>query len=90
MPAAISVPSCGWKAQIRRRDRIASLYVFIGQKEVWGKGFGTEAIVALLDYAFARLDLHQVELWGLEGNERAFRAYEALRQALADLEEGAR
>lgn len=61
--------------QIRRRDRIASLYVFIGEKALWGNGFGSDAITALLAYAFERLDLHQVELWGLEGNDRAFGAY---------------
>jgi RimJ/RimL family protein N-acetyltransferase len=60
---------------IRRRDRICSLYVFIGERDAWGKGLGTEAIDALLAHVFARLDLHQVELWSLAENERALRAY---------------
>ena len=62
--------------QLRRRDRIASLYLYIGEKALWGNGFGPDAISALLGYAFDRLDLHQVELWGLDGNVRAMRAYE--------------
>lgn len=61
--------------QLSTRDHRASLYVFIGEPEEWGKGYGTDAIVALVRYAFDRLDLHLVTAWGLEGNERAFRCY---------------
>lgn len=61
--------------QLRTRDHRAALYVFIGETDEWGKGYGTDAIIALLQYAFARLDLHLVSLWGLEGNERAFACY---------------
>jgi RimJ/RimL family protein N-acetyltransferase len=61
--------------QFRRRDRICSLYVFVGDRTVEGKGYGREAIVTLLDHAFDRLDLHQVELWALAPNTRAITAY---------------
>ena len=60
----------------RRRDRICSLYVFIGDREYWGKGYGVEAISTLLSYAFDHFDLHRVELWCLASNERAIRAYQ--------------
>lgn len=60
---------------LRRRDRICALYVFIGDRASWGKGLGTDAINALLAHAFERFDLHQVELWSLADNERAIRAY---------------
>ena len=40
--------------------RIASLGIMIGDKESWGKGYGTEAIRLVLDYAFNRLNLHKV------------------------------
>lgn len=62
--------------QFRRRDRICSLYVFVGERDAWDRGYGTDAITALLGYAFDRLDLHQVELWSLAENHRAIRAYE--------------
>jgi [ribosomal protein S5]-alanine N-acetyltransferase len=62
--------------QFRRRDRIAALYILIGERDVWGRGYGTDAIIALLAWAFDRHDLHQVELWSLADNERALRAYE--------------
>ena len=60
---------------IRRRDRICALYVFIGDRTAWGKGLGTDAVDTMLAHAFARFDLHQVELWSLAENERALRAY---------------
>ena len=47
---------------LRRRDRICALYIFIGDREVWGKGLGTDAIDTLLAHVFRRFDLHQVEL----------------------------
>jgi [ribosomal protein S5]-alanine N-acetyltransferase len=61
--------------QFRRRDRICSLYVFIGDRSTWGMGYGTDAMMALLSHAFDRFDLVRVELWSLAENERAIRAY---------------
>ena len=61
--------------QVSVRDHRAALYVYIGDPAEWGKGYGTDAIVALLRYAFDRIDLHLVELWGIDGNERAFACY---------------
>jgi RimJ/RimL family protein N-acetyltransferase len=60
----------------RRRDRICSLYVFIGDPGYRGQGYGGDAMSTLLAYAFDRLDLHQVELWCLASNAGAIRAYE--------------
>lgn len=61
----------------RWRDRLASLYVFVGERDSWGKGYGQDAVMALLAYAFDSLDLSQVELWTLADNERAVRLYKA-------------
>jgi len=61
--------------QLRRRDRICSMYMFIGEPAFWGKGYAQDAVMALLDYAFDRWDLHQVELWTLGDNDRALGAY---------------
>ena len=62
---------------LRPRDGVCSLYVYIGEPEAWGRGFGRDAMVALLGHAFEQLDLHLVELWSLASNERALRAYRA-------------
>jgi RimJ/RimL family protein N-acetyltransferase len=61
--------------QFRRRDRICSLYMFIGEPEFWGKGYAQDATMALLGHAFDRWDLHQVELWTLADNNRAVAMY---------------
>jgi RimJ/RimL family protein N-acetyltransferase len=61
--------------QFRRRDRIASLYLFIGEPAYWGKGYAGDAARTLLAYAFDRWDLHQVELWALGDNDRALATY---------------
>ena len=59
------------------RDRICSLYVFIGEHDDWGHSFGRDAILAILGWGFETFDLHMVELWGLSENERAIRTYRA-------------
>ena len=62
--------------QFRRRDRICSLYLLIGEPAFWGQGYASDAVMALLAHAFDRLDLHQVELWTLAPNGRAIEVYE--------------
>jgi RimJ/RimL family protein N-acetyltransferase len=59
----------------RPRDRMASLYVFLGERESRGKGYGRDALIALLIFAFEAQNLRQVELWTLADNERAIRMY---------------
>jgi RimJ/RimL family protein N-acetyltransferase len=59
----------------RPRDSIASLYLFLGERESWGKGYGRDALMALLAYAFDTQNLRMVELWTLADNERAIRIY---------------
>ena len=60
----------------RRRDRICSLYIFIGERDRWAMGHAPDAIAALLRWAFDHHDLNRVELWSLADNERAIKAYE--------------
>jgi RimJ/RimL family protein N-acetyltransferase len=62
--------------QFRRRDRICAMYMFIGEPAFWGSGYAHDAVMALLSYAFERFDLHQVELWTLQDNNRAIGMYE--------------
>jgi RimJ/RimL family protein N-acetyltransferase len=61
--------------QFRRRDRICSLYMYVGEPAFWGKGFAQDAVMTLLGYAFDRWDLHRVELWALADNDRALAVY---------------
>ncbi|MBI5082668.1 MAG: GNAT family N-acetyltransferase [Chloroflexi bacterium] len=47
----------------------------IGEREYWGKGYGTEAMTLVLRYAFTELNLHRVSLGVFEFNARAIQSY---------------
>ena len=55
--------------------RTAGFGIVIGEKDCWGKGYGTEATTLVLDYAFTALGLHSVMLSVYGFNERGIRAY---------------
>lgn len=51
--------------------RTATTGTVLGEKEYWGKGYGTEAKMLLLDFAFNALDLYGVLSRVLAYNERS-------------------
>lgn len=51
-------------------------HITIGERDAWGKGYGTEATELMVAHAFARLALHRVALTVFEFNPRAIRSYE--------------
>lgn len=59
--------------QVNRR---ATLGIMIGQKDLWGKGHGSDAIRTALRYAFKDLGLHKVSLKVFRNNTRAVSSYE--------------
>lgn len=61
---------------IDSRVKMARLTILIGDKEYWGKGYGTDAIRTLLHYAFSELGLESVSLRVYNFNTRAIRCYE--------------
>ena len=61
--------------RINRTHRNAEYGILIGEKDCWGKGYGTETTILILDYAFTVLGLHNVLLHTYGYNERAIRAY---------------
>lgn len=52
------------------------LGIGIGETAEWGKGYGTETVRILLDFAFGELRLHRVVLHVFDFNERAIHVYE--------------
>jgi RimJ/RimL family protein N-acetyltransferase len=48
----------------------------LGEREDWGKGYGTDAMRIMLGYAFMELNLYRVSLNFFEYNPRALRSYE--------------
>jgi RimJ/RimL family protein N-acetyltransferase len=61
---------------VDHRHRTAEHNIVIGAKRARGKGYGTEATVLLLDYAFTVLGLHNVWLRVFANNPAGIRAYE--------------
>ena len=61
---------------LARRDRRARLSVPVGEPECWSEGLATDAMRALLGYAFARLDLHLVEAVCLASDDAGLAACE--------------
>lgn len=63
----------------RHFDRICrsvSIGIMIGDKNEWGKGYGTEAIRQFTRLLFTRYNLHRIQLDTFPNNERAIRTYE--------------
>jgi len=50
--------------------------IVIGERSVWGRGYATEALSLLVDYAFTVLGLNQVWLRYVAMNERARQVYD--------------
>lgn len=62
--------------RINLRNRKAEVGIFIGNKEFWNKGYGTEALSLLVDYGFNILNLNNIMLEVFDFNQRAFKAYQ--------------
>ena len=57
------------------RHGTAEFGIMIGEKDCWGKGYGTEVTRLVVDYAFTGLGLHNVFLRCYATNEAGIRAY---------------
>ena len=55
--------------------RTATLGIAIGEKDYWANGYGSDAIVTLLRFAFAQMNLNRVSLHVFDFNERAIACY---------------
>lgn len=59
-------------------NRTAWVGVGIGNREDWGKGYGSEAMGLVMSYAFDELNLHRLQLTVIDYNPRALEMYEKL------------
>ncbi|ABW18808.1 GNAT family N-acetyltransferase [Alkaliphilus oremlandii] len=60
------------------KNRNAECIIDIGDKETWGKGYGTEAMKLILDFGFLEMNLHRIFLRVFSFNSRAIKLYEKL------------
>lgn len=58
------------------RNRHAELAIVIGNKDYWSKGFGTQMMKQLLEYAFEGMNLRRAYLHVFAFNKRAIGLYE--------------
>lgn len=65
-------------AQINWRSGTAEIRICIGERAYWGKGLGTEALIHLLNHAFAGMNLKSIYLRVFATNLRALRLYQRL------------
>lgn len=63
---------------VNRVDRNCMVGLFIGNKELWGQGYGEDALSLLLDFGFNLLNLHNIWLGVYEFNQRAIACYRKL------------
>jgi RimJ/RimL family protein N-acetyltransferase len=54
----------------------AEVGIVIGKKEYWSKGYGTDAMMTLLNFAFNQMNLHRIYLRVFDFNPRGIRSYE--------------
>ncbi len=58
------------------RNRSAGLGIVIGDKSLWGNGYGTDAMRVLMRLAFDEMNLHRLWLHVHDSNKRAITSYQ--------------
>lgn len=61
---------------INEAEGRAEVGILIGERDYWDKGYGTDAITALVGHIFRQTDLARVYLKTLETNRRAQRCFQ--------------
>lgn len=61
---------------IVKDNKVATLFIGIGDKSLRGQGYGKEAINLLLKFGFNELDFHRIQLNVLQFNYTAIHMYE--------------
>jgi RimJ/RimL family protein N-acetyltransferase len=56
----------------------AHVDIYIGEREYWGGGYGTDAMRTVCRYGFGTMRLHSIELSVVEANERAIKSYQKI------------
>ena len=60
------------------KNKKATLGILIGDKIYWGRGIGAEAIKLILNYAFSKLNLKEVNLGVISKNKRAITLFKKI------------
>lgn len=60
---------------INNVHNVADIGIIIGEKDCWGKGYATEAINLVVNYAFTRLNLHKITAGCYATNKGSLNAF---------------
>jgi RimJ/RimL family protein N-acetyltransferase len=72
----LHIGNCGL-FEIDERSRKAKLWIYIGEKSMWNKNLGRDALEQLVIYGFDELKLNRIYLYVVEGNKRAQELYQS-------------
>lgn len=65
-----SINNVDWK------NSVATVGIFIGKKDCWGKGYGTDAMRTLISFIFMEMNINKIKLTCYSFNDRAIKSYE--------------
>jgi len=71
------IGNCGF-IDIDHINQTGEIGIFIGNKNYWNKGYGTEAMSLLIDFGFKALNLHNIMLKVYDYNKNAIKCYEKI------------
>jgi len=57
------------------KNSVVDVGIFIGDKNYWGKGYGTDAMGVLVKFIFEQLNVNKIKLQVFSFNERAIKSY---------------
>ncbi|NLZ26880.1 MAG: GNAT family N-acetyltransferase [Chloroflexi bacterium] len=73
-PEWLPIGNCAFM-HITDIHRSAEVGIFLGEKEYWSQGYGTEAMRLMLKFGFEDLNFYRIWLRVLESNHRARKSY---------------
>lgn len=68
------IGGCGIN-KIDWKNGVATVGIYIGDKDFRGKGYGTEAMGILIDFIFNQMNINRIQLFVFSFNERAIKSY---------------
>lgn len=69
------IGGCGLNS-VDWKNSVAVVGIFIGDKNYWGKGYGTDAMKVLIRFIFEQMNVNKIKLFVYSFNERAVKSYE--------------
>ncbi|OEF98811.1 GNAT family N-acetyltransferase [Vulcanibacillus modesticaldus] len=69
------IGGCGVN-KIDWKNSVTEVGIFIGDKDYWGKGYGTDAMKILIKFIFEQMNINKIKLHVFSFNLRAIKSYE--------------